>query len=51
MTIDIEGIPLKTALRLILKQLGLAFQVKDGLLTITSEATIDVPPGPGEPLR
>ncbi len=42
-TLDIENIPVKTALRLILKQLGLAFQVKDGLVTITSEASIDIP--------
>ena len=36
-TLDLDGVPLKTCLRLILKQLGLAFQVKDGLVTITSE--------------
>jgi hypothetical protein len=35
-TIDLEGVPLKTTLRLILKQLGLAYCVKDGLLYISS---------------
>jgi hypothetical protein len=34
--IDLEGIPLKTSLRLILKQLGLAFCVRDGVLIISS---------------
>ena len=36
-TLDIEGVPLWTTLRLLLKQLGLAYQVKDGLLTICGE--------------
>ena len=36
-TLDLEGVPLKTTLRLMLKQLGLTYTVKDGLLTITSE--------------
>ncbi|HKI17823.1 MAG TPA: hypothetical protein VKA15_08075, partial [Isosphaeraceae bacterium] len=30
--IDLEGVPLKTQLRLLLKQLGLTYTVKDGLL-------------------
>jgi RNA polymerase sigma factor (sigma-70 family) len=34
--LDLEGVPLKTALRLALKQLGLAYCVKDGLLIISS---------------
>ena len=34
--IDFEGIPLKTSLRLMLKQLGLAYCVRDGLLIISS---------------
>jgi RNA polymerase sigma factor (sigma-70 family) len=34
--IDLEGVPLKTTLRLLLKQLGLAYCVKDGLLIISS---------------
>jgi RNA polymerase sigma factor (sigma-70 family) len=35
-TINLEGIPLKTSLRLILKQLGLAYCVRDGVLIISS---------------
>ena len=42
-TIDLEGVPLKTTLRLVLKQLGLTYAVKDGLLTITSESSEDSP--------
>ena len=34
--IDLDGIPLKTTLRLLLKQLSLEYVVKDGLMTITS---------------
>lgn len=34
--IDLEGVPLKTTLRLLLKQLGLAYCVKDGLLMIST---------------
>ena len=33
---DIEGVPLKTSLRLILKQLDLAYCVRDGVLIISS---------------
>jgi RNA polymerase sigma factor (sigma-70 family) len=33
---DLEGIPLKTSLRLMLKQLGLAYCVRDGVLIISS---------------
>jgi RNA polymerase sigma factor (sigma-70 family) len=33
---DLEGIPLKTTLRLALKQLGLAYCVRDGVLIISS---------------
>jgi hypothetical protein len=36
-TLDLEGVPLKTTLRLLLKQIGLTYSIKDGLLTITSE--------------
>ena len=39
--IDLEGVPLKTTLRLILKQLGLAYTVKDGFMIITSEDSED----------
>jgi hypothetical protein len=34
--IDLEGVPLKTTLRLLLKQLGLAYVVKDGSVLINS---------------
>lgn len=34
--IDIEGVPLVTTLRLILDQIGLVYQVKDGVLIISS---------------
>jgi hypothetical protein len=33
---NLEGVPLKTTLRLLLKQLGLAYCVKDGMLIISS---------------
>jgi tetratricopeptide (TPR) repeat protein len=42
-TMSLEGVPLKTTLRLMLKQLGLTYTVKDGLLTITSETSTDQP--------
>ena len=35
--IELEGVPLATTFRLILKQLGLSYQLKDGLLTISVE--------------
>jgi RNA polymerase sigma factor (sigma-70 family) len=35
-SLDLEGVPLKTTLRLLLKQLGLAYCVKDGILMISS---------------
>jgi hypothetical protein len=35
-TIDLEEVPLKTALRLILRQLSLRYEVEDGVLTITT---------------
>jgi hypothetical protein len=39
---DVEGIPTATTLRLMLRQLGLGYQVTDeGLLVITSEANLD----------
>ena len=34
--IDLEGVPLKTSLRLMLKQLGLAYCVRDGVVIISS---------------
>src|SRR5262249_39071445 len=42
-TLDLEGVPLKATLRLLLKQLGLTYTVKGGLLTITSETSEDQP--------
>jgi hypothetical protein len=42
-SIDLEGIPLKTTLRLLLKQIGLTYEVKDGLLTITANNPNDHP--------
>ena len=35
-SIDLEGVPLQTSLRLLLKQLDLAYCVKDGVLIISS---------------
>jgi hypothetical protein len=40
-TLELEGIPLKKTLKLLLKQLSLSYTVKDGLLTITSESSED----------
>ena len=37
--LDLEGVPLKTTLRLILRQLGLMYQVQDGMLIIRPEST------------
>jgi RNA polymerase sigma factor (sigma-70 family) len=42
-SIDLEGIPLRTTLRLLLSQIGLNYIVRDGLLTITSNGTDDNP--------
>jgi hypothetical protein len=36
-SLDLEQIPLRTTLRLLLKQLGLTYTVRDGLLMITNE--------------
>ena len=41
--INLEGIPLRTTLRLLLRQLNLTYTVKDGLLTITSSSSDDQP--------
>ena len=37
---DLEGVPLKTTLRLLLRQLGLAYCVRDGVLIISSPQVI-----------
>jgi hypothetical protein len=42
-SLDLEGIPLKTSLRLLLAQLGLTYSVKDGVLIISSERSADQP--------
>jgi hypothetical protein len=39
-TLDVEGIPLKTTLRLLLKQLGLDYTVQDGVLKIGKPSTV-----------
>ncbi len=41
--INLEGMPLRTTLRLLLRQLNLTYTVKDGLLTITSSSSDDQP--------
>jgi hypothetical protein len=43
-SIDIEGVPLKSTLRLCLKQLGLTYWIRDGVLLITSEQSEEIPP-------
>jgi hypothetical protein len=35
--LDLDGVPLKTSLRLLLKQIGLAYCVRDGVLIVSSE--------------
>ena len=50
-SIDLEGIPLRRTLQLMLKQIGLAYFVDDGLLVITSGDSIDskLPPAMMKP--
>lgn len=43
-TIDLDDVPAKVALRLICKQLGLAYRVQDGLLTISADESQHTPP-------
>ncbi len=40
-TFDIKQVALRTSLALMLKQLAMGYQVKDGLLTITSQESLD----------
>jgi hypothetical protein len=40
-SIDVKDVPLRTSLSLLLKQLGLAYRLKDGLLVITSQESLD----------
>jgi tetratricopeptide (TPR) repeat protein len=42
-TVNLEGVPLKTSLRLLLKQIGLTYTVKDGLMTVTAELSANQP--------
>lgn len=42
-TVDLENVPLKISLRLCLKQLGLTYRIRDGLLFITSEESAILP--------
>jgi hypothetical protein len=48
-TLDLEGVPLGTTLKFVLKQLGMAYEVRDGLLRITSEPTDREEPGASAP--
>jgi hypothetical protein len=41
--IDLDGVPLKTTLRLCLAQLDLAYSIRDGVLLITSEESAQTP--------
>ena len=41
--IDIEGVPLKTSLDLVLRQLGMMYEVREGILEITSSGCRDLP--------
>jgi hypothetical protein len=40
-TLDLEGVPLRITLRLLLKQLELGYTIEDGVLMITSEARLE----------
>ena len=42
-TLNLDGVPLKKSLKLLLKQLELTYTVKDGLMTITSTTSKDQP--------
>jgi hypothetical protein len=44
--IDLDGVPLRRTLQLVLKQLGLSYHVEDGMIFITSEVSEDRPLGP-----
>jgi hypothetical protein len=49
--IDLEGVPLRRTLQLMLAQLGLVYFVEDGLLVITSDSaeTVHLPPSMSRP--
>jgi len=40
---DLEGVPLRRTLQLLLAQLGLSYHVEDGMIYITSEQSSEVP--------
>jgi hypothetical protein len=40
-TLDLEGVPLRITLRLLLKQLNLGYTIEEGVLIITSEARLE----------
>ena len=46
-SLDFEVIPVKDALRLCLKQLGMKFGVRDNFVMISSEDDAEGPVGPG----
>jgi hypothetical protein len=48
---DVAQVPLRVSLKLILKQLGLTYQVRDGLLSITSMNSEDQPPDDNGPAQ
>jgi Domain of unknown function (DUF4139)/N-terminal domain of unknown function (DUF4140) len=50
-TIDVAQVPLRTSLRLLLKQLGMTYEVQDGLLTITSAESADQSIASDMPIR
>ena len=45
-TMDLEGVPLRRTLYLLLDQLGLTYQVGDGIVFITNEQQKRLPAGP-----
>ena len=49
--IDLEGVPLKTTLKLMLRQLGLAYTLKDGVLIISAAEGLPKPKGRADELR
>jgi hypothetical protein len=50
-TINLTQVPLRTTLKLLLEQVGLAYQIKDGLLKITSMSSEDEARDAGGPDR
>jgi hypothetical protein len=48
-SIDLEGVPLRTTLRLALRQLEMDYVIRDGLLVVTSLAGLDAPGAAKDP--